>query len=226
MVLQGDDAGLVRVAEVAFVLTGLRTRLVTGLARLLSVLSRLLTGLHAKLLHGLPQVGGGLLQRFGRIGRSARWLAGLSLLRLAVLGWLSLAGHRGSFSGLLALGGLPLIVGQLLTDLVQLLSRLCDVQRPFRRQRRVAPRFLTLSRLLARLLSLLAGLLLTRGLSQLTGIAKSLSGIGSLLSRFLRVALLEVLLGSLHRGLGLLSGVLRRLGFLCLVLLLERLNAE
>lgn len=228
MIFQGDDAGLIGVAEVAFVLTGLGTRLLTGLAGLLTRLARLsglLTGLHAELLHGLPQIGSGLLQRVGRLGRSTRLLSRLSLWRLAALGWLAFAGHRGTFAGLLA-WLLPLIVGQLLTDFVELLSRLSDVQRPFRRQRRVGSRFLPLARLLAGLLSRLAGLLLTRGLSQLTGIAESLRRIGGLLSGFLRIALLEVLLSSLHRSLGLLSGVLRRLGFLSLVLLLEWLKAE
>ena len=134
MVLQGDDAGFVGVAEVAVVLARLRTRLLTGLAGLLRVLSRLLTGLHAELLHGLPKIGGSLLQRVGRFGRSTGLLAGLSLWRLAVLARLSLAGHRGSFAGLLT-RLLPLIVGKLLADLVELLSRLRDVQRPFRRQR-------------------------------------------------------------------------------------------
>ena len=76
------------------------------------------------------------------------------------------------------------------------------------------------------MLALLAGLLLASGLGQLTGIAESLSRIGGLLSGFLRVALLEVLLGSLHRRLGLLGGVLGGLGFLSFILLLKRLDAE
>ena len=229
MILQSDDSGLVGVAEVAFVLTRLGTRLLAGLAGLLPRLSRLLTGLHAELLESLPQVGGSLLQRFGRLGRPARLLSGLPLLRLAALSLLPFTGHRGSLAGLLA-RLLSLIVGELLANLIQLLCSLSHVQRPFRRQRRVAARFLTLARLLARLLagllSGLAGLLLTCRLRQLARLAERLSRIGGLLSGLLRIALLQVLLGSLHRSLGLLGGVLGGLGFLSLVLLLERLKSE
>ena len=225
VILQSDDSGLVGVAEVAFVLTRLGTRLLAGLAGLLPRLSRLLTGLHAELLESLPQVGGSLLQRFGRLGRPARLLSGLPLLRLAALSLLPFTGHRGSLAGLLA-RLLSLIVGELLANLIQLLCSLSHVQRPFRRQRRVAARFLTLARLLAGLLSGLAGLLLTCRLSQLARLAESLSCIGGLLSGLLWIALLQVLLGSLHRSLGLLGGVLGGLGFLSLVLLLERLKSE
>jgi hypothetical protein len=229
VVLQGDDPGLVGIAEVAVVLTRLGTRLLTGLAGLLSALTGLLTGLHAELLHGLPEIGGGLLQRFGRLGRSARLLPRLTRLRLTVLARLTFTGHRGPFAGLLS-RLLPLIVGELLPDLIELLSGLGHIQRPFRRQRRVSSRFLTLTglltRLLAGLLALLAGLLLTGCLGQLARIAKSLRRIGGLLGRFLRIALLEILLCRLHRGLGLLSGILGGLGFLGLALLLERLHRE